>query len=75
LKILIVYMVALVRGDTSVISIFRIDKEAGCVGVLLVCTEPYVSKSACLSTHVSKQTFEIQKISLHVINEAVYTLY
>ena len=25
----------------------------------------------CLSTHVSKQTFKMQKISLHVINEAV----
>ena len=28
--------------------------------------------SVCLSTHVSKQTFKMQKISLHVINEGVY---
>ena len=34
-----------------------------------------VYPKACLSTHVSKQTFEKQIITLHVINEAVYTLY
>ena len=37
----------------------------------LVCLQPRVCVHVCLSTNVSKQFFKIQKISLHVINEAV----
>ena len=38
----------------------------------LVCLQPHVCVHVCLSTNVSKQTFKMQKINLHVINEAVH---
>ena len=31
-------------------------------------------KIVCLSTHMSKQTFKMQELNLHVINEAVYAM-
>ena len=34
--------------------------------------QPHVFVHVCLSTNVSKQTFKLQKIGLHVINEVVH---
>ena len=47
---------------------------ADCVGTFLVYYNYFAQNRVfvCLSTHMSKLTFNTQKISLYVINKAIY---